>query len=135
MKTTVAEKQPNVLQIIPGHRSDDGRYAGIARNYADDGVLGYDVTLLNAKPPKKRMTWQEAMDWAKSIGADLPTRKELALLFANLADEFEPEAYWSNEPNAGVASYAWSQYFSNGRQWLIPKDYELLAVAVRRVPI
>jgi hypothetical protein len=135
MNTAVAAKELTVLPIIPGHRFDDGRFAGIARNYADDGVLGYDVTLLNAKPPKERMTWQEAMDWAKSIGADLPTRKEQALLFANLADEFQRDAYWSNKPNAGTASYAWCQHFGNGRQWLSNKVNELLAVAVRRSPI
>jgi len=135
MNADVAEVDVSaqIKQIVPGHRFDDGRYAGMARNY--DGGPAHDLVLLKAKSPEISMTWQAAMDWAKSIGADLPTRKEQALLFANLGDEFQNDAYWSNEPYAGNADYAWYQNFAYGDQWHSHKSHELLAVAVRRIPI
>ncbi|MDN7763768.1 DUF1566 domain-containing protein [Burkholderia cepacia] len=82
-------------------------------------------------------SWQAQMEWAKSIGGDLPTRIEMLFLLENHRGEFEPDAYWSNQPDTdpGYAGWAWCQYFDNGGQYDSHQDYELRARAVRRLSI
>jgi len=80
-------------------------------------------------------TWQEQMDWAKSIGGDLPTRGEQAMLNANLKDQFKEVAYWSNEKHVSDSDYAWFQNFGLGHQSHSYTDYKLRARAVRRSEI
>lgn len=80
-------------------------------------------------------SWQEQMDWAKSIGGDLPNRVEQALLLALMKDQFKDAAYWSNERHASVSACAWYQYFYNGTQNYYDTDLELRARAVRRSEI
>lgn len=81
-------------------------------------------------------TWQEQMDWAKSIGGDLPNRIEQAMLWANHRDQFQEDWYWSNEVYRNNDAYAWFQYFYNGYQTSYGlKGYYLRARAVRRLPI
>lgn len=86
--------------------------------------------------PAKDLTWQEALDWAKSVGGELPTRREQAMLFANRREgQYKPRWYWSCEPYAGVERYAWVQGFGYGGQGGNRKDGRGRARAVRRVPI
>jgi hypothetical protein len=80
-------------------------------------------------------TWQKSMDWAASIGGDLPNRCESALLFATLKEEFQPEWYWTNEQYAAGSGYAWNQSFGNGYQYDHGKSFEGRARAVRRILI
>ncbi|NDV73013.1 DUF1566 domain-containing protein [Burkholderia cenocepacia] len=84
-----------------------------------------------------RGTWQEQMDWAKSIGGDLPTRAELVIAYEQHRDLFEKAAYWSNTPDddPDYAGWAWYQYFDIGGQNDYPQSYELRARAVRRLSI
>ncbi len=77
--------------------------------------------------------WKDQLEWAKSIGGDLPTRVEQALLFANCRDAFERDWYWSNEPSGD--RWAWCQYFGYGDQDTSRQDGQLRARAVRRLPI
>ncbi|WP_447639537.1 DUF1566 domain-containing protein [Pandoraea norimbergensis] len=78
----------------------------------------------------ERAEWQEQMDWAKALGADLMTRPEQAVAYAKHKDLFEEASYWSNE-DAGDG-FAWFQNFLNGLQCFTSQDYRLRAVAVRR---
>jgi len=82
-------------------------------------------------------SWQAQMDWAKSIGGDLPTRVEQAMLFANFRDQFERDAYWSNtlDTDPSYSGWAWFQYFGYGCQSSDPQCTELRARAVRRLSI
>jgi hypothetical protein len=80
-------------------------------------------------------TWQEQLDWAKSIGGDLPNRIEQAMLWANFRDQFQEDWYWSNETHHSEAGHAWCQVFINGRQSNLHKDRSSRARAVRRLPI
>jgi hypothetical protein len=81
-------------------------------------------------------TWQAQMDWAKSIGGDLPNRIEQAMLWANHRDQFERDWYWSNETHHEYTAYAWYQSFDDGYQRSNHKDYDhCRARAVRRLPI
>lgn len=93
---------------------------------------GHHIILLS-EHPKERMTWKEAMDWAQSVGGDLPTRIEQALLFDQKNAEFDTDWYWSNAQHAVQANYAWYQCFRRGYQ---DYDHEILTLrarAVRRV--
>jgi hypothetical protein len=110
-----------------------GIYAGIGRG-PEDGD-DYALEVLEQEPPKERMTWEEARQWAESVGGELPTRRDLALCFANVPELFEKEWYWSAESVAGYAAYAWFQYFTNGTQYYGRKGSVLRARAVRRLPI
>ena len=86
--------------------------------------------------PENDVTWQQALDWAKSVGGELPTRREQAMLFANrIEGQYKPRWYWSGEPHASEPSFAWFQGFGNGSQSYYRKANHGRARAVRRVPI
>ena len=106
-------------------------YAGIILN--DDGTPGHHLVLLPGD--HEDTTWQAAVDWAKSINGELPTRREQSLLFANCKQHFKADWYWSGEPYASDASYAWIQTFGDGGQILTLISNQLRARAVRRLPI
>lgn len=80
-------------------------------------------------------TFADALEWAKSIGGDLPTRIEQSMLWATHRDQFQKAWYWSNETHHENSRYAWSQHFINGGQDYDRKATELRARAVRRVSI
>jgi hypothetical protein len=80
-------------------------------------------------------THSEQVEWAKSIGGDLPTRVEQALLWERARDQFKKDWYWSKEAHHTDSSYAWYQLFLSGGQGSYPKYYELRARAIRRLPI
>jgi hypothetical protein len=80
-------------------------------------------------------THEAQLEWAKSIGGDLPTRVEQAMLWANHRDQFKKDLYWSNETHHRESGWAWYQYFYYGYQGLNRKVNELRARAVRRLPI
>lgn len=78
-------------------------------------------------------SWEKQMEWARSIGGDLPTRRMQSLLMANLKEELQPAWYWSCEQRD--AGSAWSQLFYNGYQNWSLTYLKCRAVAVRSVPI
>ncbi len=80
-------------------------------------------------------TWQEQLDWAKSIGGDLPNRIEQAMLFDGFKDQFKADWYWSNKTCHFDDDYAWFQGFSYGLQDINLKSLNYRARAVRRLPI
>jgi hypothetical protein len=125
---------PKIGEIWIGQ---DGIYAGLIRGVdgEPDCHLIVGVELDGASP------WDLACAWATELRTDgfadwsLPTRKEQALLFANVADEFKTEYYWSREQHAGYSDYAWGQDFNDGYQSYWREDVKLRARAVRRFPI
>lgn len=80
-------------------------------------------------------THEAQLEWAKSIGGDLPTRIEQAMLLANHSDQFKKDWYWSNEIHDTESGWAWYQDFLYGTQSYDTCDNELRARAVRRLPI
>jgi hypothetical protein len=82
-------------------------------------------------------TWQEQMNWAKSIGGDLPTRAELVIAYEQHRDLFEKAAYWSNTPDDApdYAGWAWCQGFGHGSQNCDGRYFQFRARAVRRLSI
>jgi|GEM_PF-1711580 len=63
----------------------------------------------------------------------LPSRRELALCYAQVPDAFPKEWHWSSTQLS--ADWAWSQYFLYGGQSYYGKDYEGRVRAVRRLVI
>lgn len=102
-------------------------YAGAI--IAPDGT-GHHVILLDGD--NDDADWQTQMEWAKSIGGDLPDRVEQALLFKHLKDRFQKEWYWSNTQHASGSGFAWCQYFGYGYQYHYTTSHKLRARAVRR---
>ena len=105
-------------------------YAGVVLDEA--GQVIHHLVLM-AQRPDKKLTWQAACEWAASVGGELPSRQEQALLYANCKPHLEPVWHWSGEKHEDDASYAWFCYFGNGHQGYGRKSYEGAAVAVRRV--
>ncbi|WP_104656554.1 DUF1566 domain-containing protein [Ralstonia insidiosa] len=79
-----------------------------------------------------RASHKKQLEWAQSIGGDLPNRIEQAVMKAKFSDRFEPAGYWSNETCDWDSAYAWYQDFDNGYQDSNRKSAALRAVAVRR---
>ena len=121
----------SALQTIALPTLADGEiYAGIL---IVDGKPAHHLALLPCTT--KPLSWKKAVSWAQEQGGALPTRKEQALLFANAAQAFERDWYWSGEQYAGDESFAWCQDFISGYQDYNHKDFKLRARAVRRVII
>lgn len=113
-----------------GTELEGGIFAGIVADETED----YALILLPATT--QPLNWNDAVKWAKSVGGNLPTCSEQAILYGNLKKEFEPRWYWTCEQDADDdVSYAWVQYFYDGNQGYDPKSYEYRARAVRRIHI
>jgi hypothetical protein len=63
-------------------------YAGAIIN--PDGT-GHHVILLEGD--NDDADWQTQMDWAKSLGCDLPDRIEQAMLYKHYSAQFQPDWY------------------------------------------
>jgi hypothetical protein len=124
------------MQTISKPPLKDGEtYAGLIGNANGEA---YHLILLPGD--NDDAGWQAQLDWAKSIGGDLPDRVEQALLFKHFKSEFQERAYWSNTPcepdeDEEESSWAWYQFFYGGTQHGHIKSYGLRARAVRRLPI
>ncbi len=106
-------------------------YAGLI--LGKDGSKDYHLILLPGQA--NDVNWAAAMAWAKTVGNELPTRREQSLLFANLKDRFEPRLYWSCEKYASDSGYAWLQGFNYGTQSSNHETSKFRARAVRRLEI
>ena len=106
------------------------QYAGLI--LGKEGKPDYHVFLLGAKP-ESIMTWSDALEWARTVGGQLPNRSEQSLLFANLKELFNEFYYWSSEQRANNTNFAWAQDFSDGFQGNDRKSNKGRARAVRRV--
>ncbi|AVA37645.1 DUF1566 domain-containing protein [Cupriavidus metallidurans] len=98
-----------------------------------DGEPGYHLILLPGEVEDK--TWDQAKEWATSVGGELPSRREQSLLYANLGEEFKSAWYWSGTQSESDSDYAWGQNFGSGLQSGSHKSYEFRARAVRRLPL
>lgn len=106
------------------------RHAGVVLD--EVGQPTHQLILLAARP-ENALNWQAAKEWAASVGGDLPSPQEQALLFANCRDALPKAWCWSNKKHEKGASYAWVCRFDNGYQYGTPESCEGSAVAVRRL--
>lgn len=77
------------------------------------------------------LSQEKQADWAKSIGGDLPSLAEQAVLRENVPHEFKDEAYWSNRNDGD--GWAWYTGFGDGGQYDYDASGKLRGRAVRRV--
>ncbi len=124
-----------MLQLKTPPLAEGAIYVGAIGNQTGDV---YHLILLAGD--NDRANHQAQLDWAKSIGGDLPNRTESAMLFAHCKDQFQPTAYWTNDTlidpdDSEDTSWAWCQYFDYGSQIYTRKYDELRARAVRRIII
>jgi hypothetical protein len=106
-------------------------YAGMI--LGANGEADHHLVLLPGEAEK--ITWEDAKEFAAKLGGELPSRREQALLYANLKHEFKPSWYWSGTQHAAVDDCAWLQYFNYGTQDSVYKSASLRARAVRRLVI
>ncbi len=112
-----------------GEQLENGAFAGITTK--PDGTH-HAVVLLPDQGTE--LTWKKAMNWAKKLEAELPSRPVAALLFANVKAKLQPRWHWTSEEDD--ASYAWYCHFDGGTQSsLTLKSYVGSAVAVRLIPL
>ena len=82
----------------------------------------------------EELTWQDAKDWCKSVGGELPTRD--ILLQAYLNEDIKPliidSWYWSG--TEFYATGAWAQHFL-GSQYYNTKTSASYVRAVKRVKV
>lgn len=79
------EAQAPLPHITIPSLADGELWAGILLN--EDGTPIHHVILLPGEA--ERIGWNKAIEWAKEIGGELPTRREQSLLFANLKSQFK----------------------------------------------
>lgn len=118
-------------QFLKQHLRPGELYAGLLLSIG--GTPDQHIFLLPGEA--RNITQDDAALWAKSVGGELPNRREQALLFANLKGEFKPRWYWSGEQHEDDNFFAWGQLFSSGGQDYGQKSYGGRARAVRRVPL
>lgn len=99
----------------------------------DDSGQFLEHTIIIAFSDDKRASHADILEWAESIGSDLPTCIETAVMFAKLRDRFKRDAYWTKDICDWNTDYACYHYFNGGSQGYLHKDDELYGVAVRRV--
>lgn len=114
------------ITLAPGEH-----YAGFI--LGKDGESSYHLILLPGE--QEEINWTDALAWAAGQGGELPNRREQALLYANLKEEFHETWYWSNTQHVSGSDYAWSQSFDNGGQGYWRKSSQLRARAVRRLSV
>jgi len=107
------------------------QYAGLI--LGKNGAPDHHLILLPGQVAD--VSWKDAQKAAADAGGELPTRREQALLYANLKEEFEPRWYWSCEEHASGSGCAWYQYFDNGNQHYDGKNNTFRARFVRRLII
>lgn len=103
------------------------------------GIPIIDKAIYFKDCPDRRMEWDEAMEHAKSIGRELPTKRELYILayfkdainaIAELAgvEGFLSDWVWSGTENGSY--YAWYVSFGTGN---VVNNNKHIALAVRPV--
>jgi hypothetical protein len=104
-------------------------YAGLI--LGKDGAPDHHLILLPGDA--EDVTWAAARQWAGLAGGELPTRRELSLLFANLKEQFHRVWYWSAEQSELRSQLVWGQNFTSGIQTMYGRPFHGRARAVRRV--
>lgn len=108
---------------------DGERYVGII--LGENGEKSYRIIRMSPSLMKD-LTWQQALDYAKSIGGEAPNLRELGLLRVNDRDFFGIAIVWSREQLTPGSYMSWCQDFSSGTQGYYTKYQELSAVAIRK---
>jgi hypothetical protein len=121
----------STIESVSGTLRQGEFYAGLI--LGKDGAPDHHLILLPGDA--QDVTWVAAREWAAIAGGDLPNRRELALLLANLKEQFERVWYWSCEQSEVRSQLVWGQNFSSGIQTMYGRAFHGRARAIRRAPI
>ena len=94
-------------------------YAGLI--LGKEGQPDHHLLLLPGEA--EEVSWSLAREWALSAGGELPSRRELALLYANLREHFQRRWYWSSEPQEPRSHLVWGQNFTSGIQTMYGRPF------------
>lgn len=108
---------------------DGEAYAGLI--LGKSGLPDHHLILLEGDIDD--VTWSAAREWAIRAGGELPNRRELSLLHANLKELFLRVWYWSAEQSEARSQLVWGQNFSSGIQTMYGRQFHGRARAVRRI--
>ena len=84
---------------------------------------------------EETLSWNDAVEWCKSIGGVLPPREVLLMAYLNqeTVEGFAHDLYWSSsEDNSHPA---WHQNFNNGNQSYYLKNGTFRVCAVRCIKL
>lgn len=95
------------------------------------GAVFHIIKLPGDNPPAPAAA---QASWAESLGGNLPSKAELALLW-RIWDQFQPDWYVSEQMYENEPGMVWRQNFQFGYQDYTASTTELRAVAIRRVPV
>jgi hypothetical protein len=98
----------NLIRPALGADFDTGKFGGVITL-----TNGKEVAVVLLLESTKCMTWHDAMDWAKGIGGQLPSRAVASLLVSNLNGEFWEHWHWTSEIYKSNDRSAW-EYYSDG---------------------
>lgn len=107
------------------------QYAGLI--LGKEGSPDHHLVLLPGEA--QEVSWAAAREWAATAGGELPTRRELALLYANLREEFDRVWYWSVDTQEPRSHLVWGQNFTSGIQTMYGRPFRGRARAIRRLII
>ena len=97
------------------------------------GKRGKYALYLSPKETEKELDWDDAMDYCKSLGGELPTLDELEYLYDNYKKEFHPTNYWSSSQDS--ATHSWRMHFYNGTKYHYDQTHLSRVRAVKKVYI
>ncbi|WP_426113669.1 DUF1566 domain-containing protein [Massilia sp. PWRC2] len=117
----------SIKQSLP----DGEVYAGLI--LGKNGAPDHHLVLLDGDIDD--VTWSAARAWAINRGGDLPSRRELSLLHANLKELFLRVWYWSAEQSETRSQLVWGQNFSSGIQTMYGRQFHGRARSVRRIAV
>lgn len=88
------------------------------------------------KPSEELMTWDEAMEYARTLGKDwrLPTKEELKEALDNKVEGFNLDFYWSSNIYVQDTSYAWILNFYTEDMFYEEKTNNSYVRCVRNIP-
>ena len=121
----------STLESVKRVLQEGETYAGLI--LGKNGESDHHLVLLPGEASD--VTWSAARAWATSLGGELPSRRELALLFANCKEQFARVWYWSSEASEARSQLVWGQNWSSGIQTMYGRQFHGRARAVRRIPI
>jgi len=114
-----------------GSEFSGGIYAGVTTSFSG---RPYALVLLPDKAGSC-VNWKTAGEWARSIGGDLPTRLDAALLFANLDKHLASSWVFISDGDEHPGNTDWGRVFNDGWYSKYRNRSGFGAYAVRRIPL
>jgi len=120
----------NRIDNLIGSCKSETRFEKVGELYGEKGKY---ALYLAPKETEKVLTWNEAMEYCKSLDGELPTMSELQYLYENCKEKFQSTSYWSSSQLSAATS--WPMSFSNGSRLSALKTFTSRVRVVRRISL